>query len=46
MQSGMPQANALKSIGNTDTVLLLTIGTPDVYQHRSLGKLATVFLSG
>jgi hypothetical protein len=38
MQSGMPQANALKSIGYTDTVLFLTIGKPDIYQHRSLGK--------
>jgi hypothetical protein len=43
MQSGMPQANALKSIGYTDRVLFLTIGKPDIYQHRSLGKSATVF---
>jgi hypothetical protein len=45
MQSGMPQANALKSTGYTDTVLFLTIDKPDIYQHRSLGKLATVFYS-
>ncbi len=42
MQIGMPQANALKSIGYMDTVLFLTIGKPDIYQHKSLGKLATV----
>jgi hypothetical protein len=38
MQIGMPQENALKSIGYTDTVLFLTIGQPDIYQHKSLGK--------
>ncbi len=43
MQIGMPQANALKSIGYTDTVLFLTIGKPDIYQHKRLGKLATDF---
>jgi hypothetical protein len=43
MQIGMPQTNALKSIGYTDTVLFLTIGKPDIYQHKSLGKSATVF---
>ncbi len=42
----MPQANALNSIGYTDTVLFLTIGKPDVYQLKSSGKLAKVFLSG
>jgi hypothetical protein len=46
MQSRMPQANALKSIGYMDTVLFLTIGKPDIYQHRSLGKSATVFYPG
>jgi hypothetical protein len=46
MKIGMPQANALKSIGYTDTVLFLTIGKPDIYQHKSIGKSATVFLSG
>ncbi len=46
MQIGMPQANALKYMGYTDTVLLLTIGKPDIYQQKNLGKSATVFLSG
>jgi hypothetical protein len=46
MQIGMPQANALKSIRYMDTVLLLTIGKPDIYQHKSLGKSATVFYTG
>ncbi len=41
----MPQANALKSTGYTDTVLFLTIDKPDIYQPRSLGKLTTVFYS-
>jgi hypothetical protein len=31
LQIGMPQANALNSIGYTDTVLFLTIGKPDIY---------------
>jgi hypothetical protein len=44
MQIGMPQANALKSIGHTDTVLFLTIGNPDIYQHKRLGKSANVFI--
>ncbi len=39
----MPQANALRSIGYTDTVLFLTIGKLDIYQHKSLGKSETVF---
>jgi hypothetical protein len=42
-QIGILQANALKSIGCIDTVLFLTIGKPDIYQHKSLGKSATVF---
>jgi hypothetical protein len=42
-QIGMMQANALKSIGYTDTILFFTIGKPDIYQHKSVGKLATVF---
>ncbi len=46
MQIGMPQTNALKSIGYTDTVLFLTIGKPDIYQHKSVGKSATDFYSG
>jgi hypothetical protein len=43
MQIRIPQANALKSIGYTDTVLFLTIGKPDIYQPESIGKSATVF---
>jgi hypothetical protein len=46
MQIGMPQANALKSLGYTDTVLFLTIGKPDIYQPKSLGMSATVFNPG
>jgi hypothetical protein len=46
MQIGMPQANALKTIGYTDTILFLTIGKPDIYQHKSVGKSATVFNPG
>jgi hypothetical protein len=45
MQIRIPKANALKPIGYTDTVLFLTIGKLDIYQHKSLGKSATVFLS-
>jgi hypothetical protein len=44
LQIGMPQANALNSIGFTDTVLFLTIGKPDICQlYVSLCKPATVF---
>jgi hypothetical protein len=39
----MPQANVLKSIGYTETVLFLTIGKPDICQYKYLGKSATVF---
>jgi hypothetical protein len=46
LQIGMPQTNALNFIGYTDTVLFLTIGKPDIYHHRSLGKSATVFYPG
>ncbi len=42
----MLKANALKTIGYADTVLFLTIGKPDIYQHRNLGKSATVFYPG
>jgi hypothetical protein len=42
---GMLQANALNSLG-IDTVLFLTIGKPDIYQLKSLGKSATVFFPG
>ncbi len=46
MQIGMPQANALKPRGYTDTLLFLTIGKQDIYQHKSLGKSATDFNPG
>ncbi len=46
LQIGMPQANALNSIGYTDTVLFLAIGKLDIYQLKSLGKSATVFYLG
>ncbi len=46
MEIGMPQANVFKSIGYTDTILFLTIGKMDIYQHKSLGKSATVFYPG
>ncbi len=46
LQIGMPQANSLISIGYTDTVLFITIGKPDIYELRSLGKPATVFYLG
>jgi hypothetical protein len=38
LQTGIPPANALNSIGYTDTVLFLTIGKLDIYQLKSLGK--------
>ncbi len=40
----MPQANPINSLGYTDTVLFLTIGKPDIYHLKSLGKSATVFI--
>jgi hypothetical protein len=43
MQIGMPRANALKSVGYTDTELFLTMANPAIFQHKSLGKSATVF---
>jgi hypothetical protein len=39
-------ANASKSLGYSDTVLFLTIGKPDIHQHKSLCKSATVFFQG
>jgi hypothetical protein len=36
-------ANALKSIGYMDTVLFLTIGKPDIYQHKGTHQPATDF---
>jgi hypothetical protein len=44
LQIGVPQANALNSIGYMDTVPFLTIGKPDIYLLISLGKSATVFI--
>jgi hypothetical protein len=43
LQIGMPQANPLNSIGYMDTVLFPTIGKPDIYQLKGLGKSTTVF---
>jgi hypothetical protein len=43
MQIGMSQANTIKSIGYTDTVLFLTVGKLDIYQQKSSGKSATFF---
>ncbi len=40
----MPQANALSSIGYTDTIPFLTIGKPDIYLLKSLGKSSKVFI--
>ncbi len=42
----MPQANAVNSIGYTDTVPFLTIGKPDICLLKRLGKSATVFIRG
>jgi hypothetical protein len=44
LQIGMPQANALNSVGYTDTVPFLTVGKPDIYLLKILGKSATVFI--
>ncbi len=44
VQIGQPLANALISIEYTDSVLFLTIGKLDIYQHKSLGKSATDFI--
>jgi hypothetical protein len=46
MQIGMPQANALNFLGYKNTVLFLTTGKPDIYQHKSLGKLAADICPG
>jgi hypothetical protein len=43
LQIGMPLANALNSIGYTDTVQFQTIGKSNIYQLKSLGKSAIVF---
>jgi hypothetical protein len=46
VQLGQLLANALISIGYTDSVLFLTTGKPDIYHHKSLGKSATDFYPG
>jgi hypothetical protein len=46
LQIGQPLANALISIGYTDSVLFLTLGKPDIYHHKSLGKSVTNFYPG
>jgi hypothetical protein len=47
VQIGQPVANALNSIGYTDTILFLTIGKPDGYlSHKRLGKSPTDFYPG
>ncbi len=46
MQIGQPLTNELNSLGYTDTVLFLTIGKPDIYDHKSLGNSATDFYPG
>jgi hypothetical protein len=43
LQIGMLQANALNSIENVDSVLFLTIGKPEIYQLKSLGKSEQFF---
>jgi hypothetical protein len=43
LEIGMPPANALYSVGSTDTILYLTIGKSVIQKHKSLGKLATGF---
>jgi hypothetical protein len=42
----MSLANALKSVRYTDTVLFLTIGQSDIYQHKSFDKSAADFYPG
>jgi hypothetical protein len=46
VQIGQPLANALISIGCTESVLFLTLGKPDIYQHKSVGKSAADFYPG
>jgi hypothetical protein len=41
VQIEMLLENSLKSVGYMYTVLFLTIGKSDIYQHKSLGKSAT-----
>jgi hypothetical protein len=44
LQIGILQANALNSLGYTDTVRFLTISKTDIYLLKSLGKSATVLI--
>jgi hypothetical protein len=37
-QIGMPLVSALKSIRYMDILLFLTVGKPDIYQTKNLGK--------
>ncbi len=46
MQIGLLLGKTLISIEYTDSVLFLTIGKPDIYHHKSLGKSATNFYPG
>jgi hypothetical protein len=46
VQIAQPLANALISLGYTDSVLFLIIGKPDIYRHKSFGKSATDFYPG
>jgi hypothetical protein len=39
VQIRMQLGNALNSLGYTDTVLFLSIGKPDIYQHKTLGTV-------
>ncbi len=40
----MSLVNTLKSMGFIDTVLFLTFGKPYIYQQKSLGVSATVYI--
>jgi hypothetical protein len=46
MQIGMPQANALKSIGYTDTDCFLLLVSRISISIKKIGKSATVFYPG
>jgi hypothetical protein len=46
VQIGMPLANALNSLGYTETVLFLTFSKLDIYHHKFFGKFAADFYLG
>jgi hypothetical protein len=46
VQKGQPLAIELNSIGYLDTIMYLTVGKSNIYQHKSLGKSATDFYPG